>query len=444
MNEQLNITHIEIEELFGIYNYSIPNPQSDISKLLILYGDNGAGKTTIIKILFYLLSSHDNRGHKSELANIAFKKFSVTLSNGQTIIAERDNANEHSYRFIIDLPDADSIRIQCDAELSDGRYVIRSQEMTIVFDHFREMNLALHFLSDDRKIENTFSLLRDDDSNQVNLTNIPRHILRRMEYGQSINETFSLSEAMLELAIKDTEEWFKRQAYIANSLGQDSLNSIYFDVVEKLLEDKHTNTVSDSIKKSRTEISATLKRLQERNQEFMSYKLTKDFNLDRYIAVINKASDNGINEIKTIISPYIEGIEQKLNALENTKNIINVFISTLNQFYTGKKIIYDLENGLKIESLYVKEKTLLPSMLSSGEKQLLLLFCNTITARERASIFIIDEPELSLNVKWQKQLIKSLLFCSEGSSIQFILASHSIELLTQYKNNVTKLENKKI
>ena len=80
-------------------------------------------------------------------------------------------------------------------------------------------------------------------------------------------------------------------------------------------------------------------------------------------------------------------------------------------------------------------------MLSSGEKQLLLLFCNIITAREQASIFIIDEPELSLNVVWQRKLVNALLAFSEGSSIQLILASHSIELLTQYDQNVCDLTN---
>ncbi|MDQ7047873.1 MAG: AAA family ATPase [Sulfurovum sp.] len=147
--------------------------------------------------------------------------------------------------------------------------------------------------------------------------------------------------------------------------------------------------------------------------------------------------------ITNILNPYIESIETRLNAIEETKNIIHTFIITLNNFYTSKKLSFSINDGLKIISIYNKREVLTPSMLSSGEKQLLLLFCNTITAREQASIFIIDEPELSLNVKWQRKLIDALLTFSEGSSIQFILASHSIELLTKYTQNVSKLIHQK-
>ena len=77
--------------------------------------------------------------------------------------------------------------------------------------------------------------------------------------------------------------------------------------------------------------------------------------------------------------------------------------------------------------------------LSSGEKQLILLLSNTILARDQSGIFIIDEPELSLNVKWQRTLVGALLRCAEGSRIQYLLASHSLELITLHKDNAIRL-----
>ena len=53
------ISSILIEDLFGIYTYRI-QPESndqDISRLLILYGDNGTGKTTILNLLYGALRS---------------------------------------------------------------------------------------------------------------------------------------------------------------------------------------------------------------------------------------------------------------------------------------------------------------------------------------------------------------------------------------------------
>ena len=92
--------------------------------------------------------------------------------------------------------------------------------------------------------------------------------------------------------------------------------------------------------------------------------------------------------------------------------------------------------GIRIKSNTSKLKI---DQLSSGEKQLLLLFCNLLPARDNPSIFIIDEPEISLNVEWQRNLIRVLLELTEESPIQFIFATHSIEFLTQYEENVIDL-----
>jgi ABC-type glutathione transport system ATPase component len=55
---------------------------------------------------------------------------------------------------------------------------------------------------------------------------------------------------------------------------------------------------------------------------------------------------------------------------------------------------------------------------------------------------MIDEPEISLNIKWQRQLVQSLLEITNDASIQFILASHSIELLAQHRDCVVNLKNR--
>jgi len=69
----------------------------------------------------------------------------------------------------------------------------------------------------------------------------------------------------------------------------------------------------------------------------------------------------------------------------------------------------------------------------------LLLLCNALHARESASVFVIDEPEISLNIKWQRQLIDALLKTTDGSPVQFVLATHSIPLLGSYRDCVAEL-----
>jgi len=110
-------------------------------------------------------------------------------------------------------------------------------------------------------------------------------------------------------------------------------------------------------------------------------------------------------------------------------------------FYTNKRLEFDIRQGIRIvtdQGQYIG-----PDLLSSGEKQLLLLFCSVLLAREKPSIFIIDEPEISLNVKWQRQLVGSLLSLVGSTDVQFVLATHSVELLARHRKRVVKLVNTK-
>lgn len=141
-----------------------------------------------------------------------------------------------------------------------------------------------------------------------------------------------------------------------------------------------------------------------------------------------------------VISPYVKSIEAQLQALKSVHDLITTFVRNLNAFFAGSKTVsFDLRAGFTI--LSNSQKSLELGMLSSGEKQLLLLLCNTLAAREKASILLIDEPEISLNIKWQRKLIQALLDCIKDSKVQLIFATHSIELLAQHKNHVVRLDN---
>ena len=442
---QLNITDIYVEDLFGIYTYSIPMEKMNISKLLILYGNNGAGKTNILQMIFNLLSYQKADGHKTELANTTFKKLEISLSNGYKVSAYREYNLIGDYKLSVTDNSIELIDVFCNTLKEHKHFIVpggkeKNNEVDDFLDILKEMNLSIHFLSDDRKVKSNISMILDETTDKVSISRLPLDILRKMETGR-IQESFSLSDAFLEVAIQRVESWFKHQTLVANSIGQDSLNSIYLELIENLLEDTTEILPVDDENNIKKSVLALLENLKVRNEDFIKYKLSRNLNLDKLINVINKTKLSKIKLIENTITPYINGINEKLNAIEETKNIINVFITTLNDFYHGKKLSFNVEDGLKINSEYNDNEILEAIMLSSGEKQLLLLFCNTITAREHASIFIIDEPELSLNVQWQRKLINALLSFAEGSSIQFILASHSIELLTQYDENVCDLIN---
>ncbi len=50
--------------------------------------------------------------------------------------------------------------------------------------------------------------------------------------------------------------------------------------------------------------------------------------------------------------------------------------------------------------------------------------------------------EISLNIKWQRKLVDSLLSLAEDSDVQFVMATHLVELLTRHKESVVRLEDR--
>ncbi len=86
---------------------------------------------------------------------------------------------------------------------------------------------------------------------------------------------------------------------------------------------------------------------------------------------------------------------------------------------TGKKIIRKSN-----EILFEQDgDTLYPYQLSSGEKQLLVILLTVLVQDNRRGVLFMDEPEVSLHVEWQQQLIS--LIRTLNPHVQIVLTTHS-------------------
>lgn len=121
----------------------------------------------------------------------------------------------------------------------------------------------------------------------------------------------------------------------------------------------------------------------------------------------------------------IEVLQQrKNNAAAMAQKIAatkTLFQDTIDKLFaeTGKTIIRT-ENEIRFSQL---GETLLPYQLSSGEKQILAILLTVLIEDQLPYVLFMDEPEVSLHVDWQEQLIDLIL--KLNPNVQIILTTHS-------------------
>ena len=103
---------------------------------------------------------------------------------------------------------------------------------------------------------------------------------------------------------------------------------------------------------------------------------------------------------------------------------------------TGKRIVRT-ENEIRFSQI---GETLVPYQLSSGEKQMLVILLTVLVEDNCPYVLFMDEPEVSLHVEWQQQLIDLIL--SLNPNVQIILTTHSpAVVMNGWMDHVTEVSD---
>jgi len=446
----LPIVRLEVEQLFGKYSYTLPSEENAmmVYSPFILYGDNGTGKTTLLNILFHLLSPKLNRDHRAFITKIPFAKFSVFFADGKQLCVSRPDGALQGIFSLQLFQDTDTI-IQIETVDQDFSDKQQERQLEQFYQKLFENPFRVYFIRDNRTIE----INSVDDDSQVPVLDFMRErglfedegklSIERVVIHKKRNANLERDQS-LRKSILSLEKWLKDQAVSASQLGAVNVNHLYQDITQRITQSN--NGTQESSPDSRDQLIKQLADLEKRSKEFSYFGLSSPLDMQKFVEVLQTQTNEDASYSITwkVLKPYIDGVATQLEALQDTKKLLSLFINKVNQLFRDKEIQLHVQNGLTITTSHNQQKvTLSPEMLSSGEKQLLLLFCNTLTARDEPTLFIIDEPEISLNIKWTRQLIATLLDFTEGSSVQLLLATHSIELQSPYRHQVVKLLSSK-
>ncbi len=112
--------------------------------------------------------------------------------------------------------------------------------------------------------------------------------------------------------------------------------------------------------------------------------------------------------------------EDQLAAAELTKPK-KLFQDLVDELFTATaKTINRTSNEIFFEQY---GETISPYMLSSGEKQILVIMLTALVQENKHCVMLMDEPEISLHIEWQQRLVN--IIRTLNPNVQIILCTHS-------------------
>jgi hypothetical protein len=255
--------------------------------------------------------------------------------------------------------------------------------------------------------------LRKQISNSLNSEVLYLPTYRRIEkdlsdLGYMPVET-GLDDLLLQSGMGDVEERINR---ITSGIKDGLLD--WFNRLDKNVWEQLVGLAK--IKETEFEETESLKIVMDQIHRYVSQTGTEDFlKLFDY----NKIGEPAYNVLEGFLSEVIEVYDLEKERDEK----INRFIAVCNGYFVDKQMVYNQAHG-KVEIIQGKRNISLPFYrLSSGEKQIISLFSKLYLETERPCVLIIDEPELSVSIEWQRTLLPDILKSQKCRLL--IAATHS-------------------
>lgn len=199
------------------------------------------------------------------------------------------------------------------------------------------------------------------------------------------------------------------------NIDENSINTYY---EKKRYDAEFLEYLINNKKKQKMKIIKSENNL---NKEGLNEKLESAVNS---LLIENLKTDKTIDILVDLYETYLLTLEKELTSFKLLSNAFKEFFSD--------KLSLDMNEetyDLKIDRRF--------SDLSTGQKQLISLFAYitlAFTNTKYKPLVLIDEPEISLHISWQKKLLKELLKIEDR---QFLIATHSPFFVGSYnKENI--------
>jgi predicted ATPase len=400
----------------------------------IIIGDNGTGKTTILNALYYLLSANYWRlslldfesvelefgdGEKLVIAPGQFERFSP-----EALIAAVRAKSPPSIRRVVEFFSIEHLQglleiVRTSASLDDVRLnrLFREAHANSPFPSGEVYRALRHVVDqglDFAMPQEVVNQMRDMLKRHVPYQLLYLPTYRRVEeelanLGIPQAEDFKTPARLINFGMSDVE---KRISTVTKQIIDATAHWYQLmsgRMIDELMEGMAVETLQYDQLKRVQELDLLLRRLRAaisdaRREEIIKLVQSEQIRQPRYFS------------LAYLLSKLLE-IYDKQREVENA---VVQFVEIVNKYLVDKELRYDpsavsvqifnKRNGRQIEL----------DRLSSGEKQLVSLFSHLYLGGEQKRFVLFDEPELSLSIDWQKELLPDII---RSNRCAFLLAA---------------------
>jgi len=434
----MKINSIKIDKLFEIFDYNIPFNNKE--NLLIITGPNGFGKTMILNIIFSLFNRKFIFFHK-----LVFERITICLDNNTSIVISKNVENEKpnvKFTFvqndkIIETFDYSS-KLEIDIERTIQRYLpVAKIEIDKWIDHRSGRILTIDDLineyADQLPDEVSKNLLKIK-SKKINaiLDSIKVHLIREQRLFRKVQtsernyraERNYREEREQTIMIETIQTYANELKQLIAQYSQKSF------IISQELDSSYPNRlISEKGKVSEEEYNIRFNNLKEKQDKLKRNNL---YESKQEVLGYSKADSKAL-------LVYLNDLESKLGVFDNLLEKLELFTNILNERrFTYKTIQIDREKGFYFKTITGKELEL--NQLSSGEQHEVVLLYELIFNAKQNVLVLIDEPEISLHITWQKEFLNDLLRIIKIQNIQVAIATHSPSIINDRWDLVYNLE----
>lgn len=444
---------IESLEIIGLYGYI--NKYIEFNNdLTLLVGINGSGKTSILNIINWL-----TKPDISQLCLLEFKTINLKFTNKQ--VSYKITCNQYKSSFKLTITNSKEEKYEpLRVKLYEINKILNESQRNQIIKEYS----SLQPVSKEKK---TWELIKSFPTPTI--IGLDRNLFIDDYSGEYIEEHNSRTKSIVKNKkspldkVKEivNTEYRKKKNDILNITNdlKDYLIFSAFDTgvitSESLYSSNKYKITTSSIRIARDKVNEYFNKL-ELHQYSDKEKSVLNNYFEKLYELLRMYSENREDpELQTLynlnsvqfkrIAKILVKFEEFENRTKNALELINIFLSTTNYFLkdSAKQLVFKEDTAELAFNALDKNSNIIGEFkdvkyLSSGEQQILILFSYLAFNSNNEQVFIIDEPELSLHIKWQEDFLEQLDKIAPKST-QIILATHSPVIVSNRRDNVKLL-----